>query len=292
MMPFRSEISLSSLSLILFSSLLSFFVSPFALSSLQTQTPSFSQHQHQHHTPSSIVEASPSLSPISIAEASHGLSFIFHRIVAQPIHPHLSPSLKLHTASLTSLLFKACTGVGFWILDFGGWISVDRRAGFGSMGGDRLIGGFGSVDWWVWNNGSVDRWVDRLGWSSVVPMVVPVMIFFWMGLLRWCCFSGVDRWVDHLLRWWFFFYGLWWIWSVGGLFASIFFDDFLWWFDGLTVGFAPMILFIYLWFDGLCVEPVLEVDREREEKKKWLLESLGKCDESCQVWKKVTDEKK
>ena len=64
-----------------------------------------------------------------------------------------------------------------------------------------------------------------------------------------------------------FFDGLWWIWSVGGLFASIFFDDFLWWFDGLTVGFAPMILFIYLWFDGLCVEPVLEVDGEREEKK-------------------------
>ena len=64
-----------------------------------------------------------------------------------------------------------------------------------------------------------------------------------------------------------FFDGLWRIWSVGGLFASIFFDDFLWWFDGLTVGFAPMILFIYLWFDGLCVEPVLEVDGEREEKK-------------------------
>ena len=249
-MPFRSEISLSSLSLILFSSLFSFFVSPSALSSLQTQTPSFSQHQHQHHTPSSIVEASPSLSPISIAEASHGLSFIFHRIVAQPIHPHLSPSLKLHTTSLTSLLFKACTGVGFWILDFGGWISVDRRAGFGLMGWDRLIGGFGSVDWWVWNNGSVDRWVDRLGWSSVVPMVVPVMIFFWMGLLRWCCFSGVDRWVDHLLRWWFFLMVCdesdRWVDCLLRFFSMIFCD-------GLMVWRLGLLQWFYLFIYGLMV---------------------------------------
>ena len=137
MMPFRSEISLSSLSLILFSSLFSFFVSQSALSSLQTQTPSFSQHQHQHHTPSFIVEGSPSLSPISIAEASHGLSFIFHRTVAQPIHPHLSPSLKLHMASLTSLSSKLAPvlGFGFWILEVGSvWIDelgLNRWVGIG-----------------------------------------------------------------------------------------------------------------------------------------------------------------
>ena len=34
---------------------------------------------------------------------------------------------------------------------------------------------------------------------------------------------------------------------------------------------------------ALCVEPVLEVEGEREEKKKRLLKSPGKCDESCKV---------
>ena len=104
MMPFSPEISLSSPSFV--SVLFSLFILYFSicsLSSLQTQTPSSSQHQHQHHTPSSIAETSPSLSPISITEASHGLSLISHRIVAQPIHPHPSPLLKLHTASLSSL---------------------------------------------------------------------------------------------------------------------------------------------------------------------------------------------
>ena len=106
MMPFSPEISLSSPSFVFV--LFSLFILCFSicsLSSLQTQTPFSSQHQHQHqhHTPSSIAEASPSLSPISITEASHSLSLISHHIVAQPIHPHPSPSLKLHTASLSSL---------------------------------------------------------------------------------------------------------------------------------------------------------------------------------------------
>ena len=100
MMPFSPEISLSSPSFVFV--LFSLFILCFSicsLSSLQTQTPFSSQH----HTPSSIVEASPSLSPISITEASHSLSLISHHIVAQPIHHHPSPSLKLHTASLSSL---------------------------------------------------------------------------------------------------------------------------------------------------------------------------------------------
>ena len=95
-----------------FSSLLSLLssVSPSALSSLQTQTAYSSQHQHQHHTPCSIAEAQPihphpsplptlhtasHLRPISIAEASHGVS---HGVSSQtylqiplPIHPHPQP---------------------------------------------------------------------------------------------------------------------------------------------------------------------------------------------------------
>ena len=49
-----------------------------------------------------------------------------------------------------------------WVLDFGGWISVDRRTGFGSVswdrlmvGLDRLIGGFETVDLLI------DGWI---GW--------------------------------------------------------------------------------------------------------------------------------
>ena len=43
-----------------------------------------------------------------------------------------------------------------------------------------------------------------------------------------------------------------------------------------------MIFILFLWFDGLYVEPVLEAEGEREEKK-LLLESLGKC-ESEKNW--------
>ena len=65
-------------------------------------------------------------------------------------------------SSLIAQLLSHCTGAGFWIFEVGGWISVDRRAGFGSLGWDRLmvgldwlIGGFEMVDpliggWIVW----------------------------------------------------------------------------------------------------------------------------------------------
>ena len=68
-------------------------------------------------------------------------------------------------ASLSSLIARPlshCTGVGFWIFEVGGWISVDQRVGFGSLGWDwlmvgldRLISGFAMVDlliggWIVW----------------------------------------------------------------------------------------------------------------------------------------------
>ena len=53
---FSPEISLSSISLFQFSSLSSFSVSPSALSSLQTQTPFSSQHQH--HTSQWLIFSS------------------------------------------------------------------------------------------------------------------------------------------------------------------------------------------------------------------------------------------
>ena len=72
---------------------------------------------------------------------------------------------KLHMASLSSLIARPlshCTSIGFWIFEVGGWISVDRRAGFGSLGCDRLmvgldrlIGGFEMVDLLI------DGWI---GW--------------------------------------------------------------------------------------------------------------------------------
>ena len=70
-----------------------------------------------------------------------------------------------HMASLSSLIARPlsrCTSTRFWIFEVGGWISVNQRAGFGSlgwdwliMGLDRLIGGFEMVDlliggWIVW----------------------------------------------------------------------------------------------------------------------------------------------
>ena len=74
-----------------------------------------------------------------------------------------------------------------WISELG----LDRLAGIGW--------------WWVWNSGSVDWWVDRLGWSSVVSMVAPVMIFF-----EWVCSGGFQisgvgfwsvAWVCWLVAW-------------------------------------------------------------------------------------------
>ena len=112
--PISPEISLSSLSFFLLSSLSSFSVSPSTLSFLKLHRRNFS--------------------PIS--KISH-------------------PS---HTTSLSSLIARPlshCTSTRFWIFEVGGWISVDRRAGFGSLGWDRLIDGFEMVDlliggWIVW----------------------------------------------------------------------------------------------------------------------------------------------
>ena len=62
----------------------------------------------------------------------------------------------LHCWSFT----RPLSHLSSWI----GELGLDRWAGIGW--------------WWVWNSGSFDRWVDRLGWSSVAPMVAPMMIFF------------------------------------------------------------------------------------------------------------------
>ena len=88
--------------------------------------------------------------------------------------------------TLTSpLCLSPMLGFGFWRLDQHGsasWVWID---GLGSVDG-----GFGSVD----------RWVDRLGWLSVALMVAPVMIFF-----EWVCSGGVA-----LVLVWFWF---WWVFS-------------------------------------------------------------------------------
>ena len=70
-----------------------------------------------------------------------------------------------HMAFLSSLIARPvshCIGAGFWIFEVGGWINVDQRARFGSLGWDRLmvgldqlISGFEMVDllisgWIVW----------------------------------------------------------------------------------------------------------------------------------------------
>ena len=249
MMPFSPKIFLSSLSLFLFSSLflLYFFICSLLSSDpntilLPTSTStshtilhrwSFTKplthfHRWSFTRPlfhlSSHCSSTDSPSPISVVEASHDLS-------------HISLVQSLHRCWVLDF--------GFWRLDQCGstsWVWID---GLGLVDG-----GFGSVDRWVWNDGSVDRWVDRLGWSSVVPMVVPVMIFFWMGLLRWCCFSGVDRWVDHLLWWWFFLMVCdefdRWVDCLLRFFSMIFCD-------GLMVWRLGLLQWFYLFIYGLMV---------------------------------------
>ena len=94
----------------------------------------------------------------------HLLSYLWSFIAISKIsHPSPSPKFltrftltHLHRWSFTQPLSHLLS----WINELG----LDRWAGIGW--------------WWVWNGGSVDRWVDRLGWSSVAPMVAPVMIFF------------------------------------------------------------------------------------------------------------------
>ena len=96
----------------------------------------------------------PSLSPVALSSLKlHGQNF-------SPISEISHPS---HTATLSSLiarLLSHCTGAGCWIFEVRGWISVGRRAGFGSLGWDRLMVG---LDQLIGGFEMVDRWVDCLG---------------------------------------------------------------------------------------------------------------------------------
>ena len=97
-----------------------------------------------------------------------------------------------------------------------GELSLDRWAGIGW--------------WWVWNGRFVDRWVDRLGWS----LVAPVMIFFeWVYSGGFQISSVVsNRWLG------------WWVWWP--LLALV------WWFVCVAVFGSVCVV--------LCDEPVLEVE--------------------------------
>ena len=56
----------------------------------------------------------------------------FWSYIAEISHPS-------HTTSLSSLIARLlphCTDVGFWIFEVRGWISMDQRTGFGSLGWD------------------------------------------------------------------------------------------------------------------------------------------------------------
>ena len=84
--------------------------------------------------------------------------------LSQSFTPWCTVSLLCATTFLCRL-----TGFGLDQRGSASWVWI---VGLGSVDG-----GFGLVDRWVWNGGSVNRWVDRLGWSSVAPMVAPMMIF-------------------------------------------------------------------------------------------------------------------
>ena len=91
----------------------------------------------------------------------------FWSFIAEISHPspkfltHLTQPLS-HLSSHDLSLIAPVLGFGFLRLEVGGWFSVDRRAGFGSLGWDRLmvgldrlINGFEMVDlliggWIVW----------------------------------------------------------------------------------------------------------------------------------------------
>ena len=95
---------------------------------------------------------------------------------------------------------------------FGSWLGCGW-SGLGPVFGSWLDRWAGIGWWWVWNSGSVDRWVDRLGWSSVAPMVALVMIFFngfapvgfksvgfQIGVMGWWVFGAVAVVVDGLIN--------------------------------------------------------------------------------------------
>ena len=100
-------------------------------------------------------------------------------------------SSSLLTPSLTFLLFKACTGARFWILEVGSvWI--------GGLGLDRWTGiGW----WWVWIGRSVglNRWIC---WSvgGLVGLIISSsdgdFFFEWVWFWFWFDGGGVA------LEWW------------------------------------------------------------------------------------------
>ena len=95
-----------------------------------------------------------SLIPLIFLCSSHSsVSFSICSLLSETSLPkfltHLTrPLSHLSSHGLSSLiarLLSHCTGAGFWIFEVGGWISVDWRAGFGSLAWDWLIDG-----WIIW----------------------------------------------------------------------------------------------------------------------------------------------
>ena len=119
---------------------------------------------------------------------------------------HLSPKFLTH---LTRPL-SHCTGAGIWIFEVGGWISIDRWAGFGSLG----------LKWWIcWSVGGSfgliigssddDFWVflDDLGFKSAAWVCWSVALL--MVCICVCGFVVVGLWLKWLVLlgfWWVFFF--------------------------------------------------------------------------------------
>ena len=168
--------------------------------------------------------------------------------LSQSFTPWCTVSLLCATTFLCRL-----TGFGLDQRGSASWVWI---VGLGSVDG-----GFGLVDRWVWNGGSVNRWVDRLGWSSVAPMVAPMMIFgyfrrpgFQIGSVDgsvcvcvWLCF-----WLCWLCPIGFFFF---FFFNMGFCFAGILVSSGQWW-----LGF----FWVLFWWVYVCHTGV---EGEREEKK-------------------------
>ena len=190
--------------------------------------------------------------------------------LSQSFTPWCTVSLLCATTFLCRL-----TGFGLDQRGSASWVWI---VGLGSVDG-----GFGLVDRWVWNGGSVDRWVDRLGWSSVAPMVAPMMIFgyfrrpgFQIGsvdgsvcvcvcvALLMALLALSDRFFFFFLIWVFVPLEFWWAVGNGGLD----FSGFLFWW----------VCVCHTSVEGEREEGILcwtGVEGEREEKKDcW--KSLGK----------------
>ena len=93
--------------------------------------------------------------PISLEISLSSLSFFLFSSLSSFFVLHLlSPLWSLSSKFLTHLTrpLSHCIGAGFWIFEVGGWISMDRRAGFGSLGWDQLMVGLDRLigGWIVW----------------------------------------------------------------------------------------------------------------------------------------------